>query len=77
MVTTALEPWLDVVWVATRKQRFWGLGSEPSERWMSGLDQASFTARFEREVVFFHRKTPTLICADALLNLSAHPSKVW
>jgi hypothetical protein len=157
--TTVLEPWLDDIWVATRKQRFWGLetgtkmtvvrmsdgglfvhcpvaldeqtrvavdalgevravaasslfhhlyvgqwmdaypkasfhpcpglekkrpdlkwgpvlGDEPSERWTADLDQSSFTARFEREVVFFHRKTRTLICADALLNLSEHPSKV-
>jgi hypothetical protein len=39
-------------------------------------DQAAFTARFEREVVFFHRQTRTLVCADALLNLSTHPSRV-
>ncbi len=56
----------------------WGaeLGDTPEERWAADLDQAAFTARFEREVVFFHRKTRTLVCADALLNLSTHPSRM-
>lgn len=51
------------------------LGDEPREAWAAELDQAPLTARFEREIVFFHRKTRTLICADALLNLSRHPSR--
>lgn len=54
------------------------MGRRPSganhASWAAELDQASLTARFEREVVFFHRLTRTLICADALLNLSRHPS---
>lgn len=50
------------------------LGDLPNPTWATDLDQASFTSRFEREVVFFHRPTRTLICADALLNLSSHPS---
>lgn len=55
----------------------WGkaLGDSPEPAWADTLDQASFTARFEHEVVFFHRKTRTLVCADALLNLSTHPSR--
>lgn len=56
--------------------RFSGvLGDVPHRAWSEDLDQASFTARFEHEVVFFHRPTRTLICADALLNLSEHPSR--
>jgi hypothetical protein len=56
----------------------WGrvLGEEPEKAWEADLDQAEFTARFEREVVFFHRKTRTLVSADALLNLSTHPSRL-
>jgi hypothetical protein len=52
------------------------LGDEPRDVWSADLDQASLTARFEREIVFFHRKTRTLVCADALLNLSRHPSRL-
>jgi hypothetical protein len=56
----------------------WGsvLGDEPRDVWSPDLDQAPLTARFEREIVFFHRKTRTLICADALLNLARHPSRL-
>ena len=56
----------------------WGavLGDAPETAWAADVDQASFTSRFEREIVFFHRRTRTLICADALLNLSYHPSRV-
>jgi hypothetical protein len=55
----------------------WGpvLGDAPRDAWGTDLDQAAFTARFEHEIVFFHRKSRTLVCADALLNLSAHPSR--
>jgi len=55
----------------------WGttLGDEPLLPWEADVDQAAFTSRFEREVVFFHKKSHTLICADALLNLSEHPSR--
>lgn len=52
------------------------LGATAHEAWAEELEQAELTARFEREVVFFHRATGTLICADALLNLSEHPSWV-
>jgi hypothetical protein len=63
-----------------RKRRDIGWGPVLDEvarpEWASDVDQAELTARFEREVVFFHGKTKTLICADALLNLSKHPSPV-
>jgi len=51
------------------------LGSDPHEIWAADLEQVYFSARFEREVVFFHRATRTLICLDALLNLSEHPKR--
>jgi hypothetical protein len=56
----------------------WGrvLGDAPHDEWNGDLDQAAFTSRFEHEIVFFHRKSRTMICADALLNLSGHPSRV-
>lgn len=52
------------------------LGDEAPAIWASDLDQVFFSARFEKEVVFFHRKSRTMICADALINLSEHPSRV-
>ncbi len=48
------------------------LGDEPHEVWREELDQVSFSARRENEVDFYHRKSRTLIVADALLNLSQH-----
>jgi len=51
------------------------LGDRAEPAWAADVDQAPFTARFEREVVFFHQKSRTMICADALLNLSKHPSR--
>ncbi len=55
----------------------WGhvLDGTPHDLLRGDLDQAEFTARFEREVVFFHRASGTMICADALLNLSTHASR--
>ncbi len=35
-----------------------------------------FSSRRENEVVFFHRKSRTMVCSDALLNLSTHRSLV-
>lgn len=52
------------------------LGDEPHPVWAPDLAQVFFSARFEREVVFFHAASRTMICADALLNLSSHPSPV-
>ncbi len=50
------------------------LSNDPHALWANDLEQLYFSARFEHEVVFFHRRTGTMICADALLNLSEHPS---
>ncbi|MDB4929841.1 MAG: Methanol oxidation s, glmU-like protein [Myxococcaceae bacterium] len=52
------------------------LGDAPDASWAADVDQRPFTARFEREVVFFHRKSRTMVCADAMLNLWQHPSPV-
>lgn len=52
------------------------LGDAPEDAWKADVDQAAFTARLEREVVFFHARSRTLVCADALINLSTHPSPV-
>lgn len=50
------------------------LGDDPHPLWAADLEQVFFSARFEKEVVFFHTRTRTLVCADALLNLRQHPS---
>lgn len=47
---------------------------EPHPAWEKDLEQVYFSARFEHEVVFFHKATRTFICLDALLNLRTHPS---
>jgi len=53
------------------------LGDEPEEEWRGEIDQVFFGARsFENEVVFFHRRSRTLLCADALFNLAGHPSRL-
>lgn len=49
------------------------LGDVPHDAWASTFDQVFVSARFEKEVVFFHRESGTMLCADALLNLSTHP----
>jgi len=51
------------------------LGDEPEAEWRGEIDQVFFGANsLENEVVFFHRSSRTLLCADALINLSEHPS---
>jgi hypothetical protein len=50
------------------------LADLPHDVWARDLDQVYFSARRENEVVFFHAKSRTMICSDALLNLSGHPS---
>ncbi len=51
------------------------LGDEPEKEWRGEIEQVFFGARpMESEVVFFHRATGTLICADAIFNLANHPS---
>ena len=48
------------------------LGDQPHDVWSRDLEQVYFSSRRENEVVFFDRRTRTMICADALLNLSVH-----
>ncbi|WAS95583.1 DUF4336 domain-containing protein [Nannocystis punicea] len=51
------------------------LGDRPEPEWAGELDQVFFEARaLENEVVFHHRASRTLICADIVFNLGAHPS---
>ncbi|MBK9258511.1 MAG: DUF4336 domain-containing protein [Polyangiaceae bacterium] len=50
------------------------LGDTPHEAWAKELQQVYFSARRENEVVFYDARSKTMICADALLNLSKHPS---
>jgi len=51
------------------------LGGDPEPEWRGELDQVFFGARpLENEVVFFHRRSRTLVCADAIFNLAHHPS---
>lgn len=51
------------------------LGDGPEEAWSGDLDQLVFRgSRFMEEVVFFHRKTRTLILADLIENFE--PEKV-
>jgi hypothetical protein len=49
---------------------------EPHASWRADLEQVYFSARRENEVVFFHRASRTLICADALLHISKHPDRL-
>jgi hypothetical protein len=50
------------------------LGDQPHPVWAKDLDQVYFSARRENEVVFCFPKRRTMICADAMLNLSRHAS---
>jgi hypothetical protein len=51
------------------------LGDTPEPEWAGALEQVFFAARtMENEVVFFHRASRTLICADAVFNLARHQS---
>lgn len=52
------------------------LGDEPHPLWKDQIEQVFFSARFEKEVVFFHRESRTMLTADALLNLFHHPSRL-
>ncbi|MCP5059149.1 MAG: DUF4336 domain-containing protein [bacterium] len=52
------------------------LGDEPEPEWQGEIDQVFFAARsMENEVVFFHRASTTMICADIIFNLSVHSSR--
>ncbi|WP_394825622.1 DUF4336 domain-containing protein [Pendulispora albinea] len=51
------------------------LGDEPDALWRADLAQVFFGARpLENEVVFFHAPSRSMICVDAVFNLSTHPS---
>jgi glyoxylase-like metal-dependent hydrolase (beta-lactamase superfamily II) len=51
------------------------LGDRPEEEWQGEIEQVLFSARpLESEVVFFHPPSRTLICADLVFHLAAHPS---
>jgi hypothetical protein len=50
------------------------MADTPHPIWARDLEQVYFSARRENEVVFFHPRTRTMICSDALLNLSVHES---
>lgn len=53
------------------------LGDEPEAPWRGELEQVFFGARWlENEVIFFHRPSGTLICADLIFNLAEHPSRL-
>jgi len=51
------------------------LGDTPHPIWERDLAQVYFSSRRENEIVFFHAATRTMICADALLNLSVHENR--
>jgi hypothetical protein len=51
------------------------LGDTPHPLWAADLEQVYFSARRENEVVFFHARSRTLICCDAMLHLSSHPRR--
>jgi hypothetical protein len=51
------------------------LADEPHPAWSRDLRQVYFSSRRENEVVFFHEASRTMICCDALLNLSTHPKR--
>lgn len=60
-----------------RKDVAWSrvLGDAPEAEWKGELEQVFFGARaMENEVVFFHRKTKTIISCDFMFNLATHPS---
>ncbi len=51
------------------------LGDAPEPEWHGELDQVFFGAWWlANEVVFFHRRTRTIVLADAIFNLGTHPS---
>jgi hypothetical protein len=53
------------------------LTDAPEPEWAGDLEQVFFAARtMENEVVFFHPSTRTMICADVVFNLSAHPHRM-
>jgi hypothetical protein len=60
----------DVKWSAV-------LGDEPERAWRGQLDQVFFAARtMENEVIFFHRKSNTIVSSDFIFNLASYPSRL-
>ncbi len=60
-----------------RKDVAWSrvLGDEPAAEWSGTLEQVFFGAiPMQNEIVFFHRKTRTLISSDIIFNLASHSS---
>lgn len=60
-----------------RKDVAWSrvLGDGPEDEWNGALEQTFFGALpMQNEVVFFHRKTRTLISSDLIFNLASHSS---
>jgi hypothetical protein len=53
------------------------LGDRSEPEWAGELDQVFFAARtMENETVFHHRASRTMICADVVFNLAAHPDRM-
>lgn len=51
------------------------LTDTPEGEWRRDVDQVFFAANaLMNEIVFFHRESSTLVCADAVFNLARHPS---
>lgn len=60
----------DVAWTEV-------LGDTARPEWSADLQQVFFGARsLENEVVFFHARTRTLVCADFIFNLAQHESRL-
>lgn len=60
----------DIVWTEV-------LSDTPRSEWSSDLDQVFFGARsLENEVVFFHKRTRSLVCCDFIFDLANHPSRL-
>ena len=60
-----------------RKDLQWSaiLGDDAEAQWRGELDQVFFGARtLENEVVFFHRKSKTIVSCDFVFNLATHAS---
>src|SRR5687767_11179761 len=82
-VKSWLEAWPQIVTCACpglerkRSDLRWDriLGDAPEPEWAGELEQVYFGARtMENEVVFFHPKSRSLVCADSVFNLGGHPS---
>jgi len=49
------------------------LGDDPEPEWHGELEQVYLSARtMEDEIVFFHPRSRTMICCDAIFNLRSH-----